>query len=294
MRTSKAIVWLSSLIAVLALVAAGTGLFWQDAGSSFSFTTLRGETVQMYGRGLYRYDSLFTGAGYKGQDATTLFLGIPLLVLLTLLYRRGSPRAGLLLTGVLAYFVYVYVSMAFNAAYNNLFLVYVALFSASFFAFVLAFSSIDLQALSPAVLTRLPRRGPALFMFAAGAVTLVVWLGPLVGSLIQGRPPDLLGTYTTMVTDALDLAIITPATIVSCALILRRAPLGYRIAIPLLGIIVMLVPVIAVGTVSQMSAGVSFSTGEIIGPISGFGTLGLVAIWVTVAILRQIPNSVPS
>ena len=120
MRTPKAIVWLSPLISVLALVAAGTGLFWQDAGSSFSFTTLRGETVQMYGQGLYRYDSLFTGAGYKGQDATTLFLGIPLLVLLTLLYRRGSPRAGLLLTGVLAYFVYVYVSMAFNAAYNNL------------------------------------------------------------------------------------------------------------------------------------------------------------------------------
>jgi len=294
MITSKAIVWLSSLISVLALVAAGTGLFWQDAGSSFSFTTLRGETVQMYGRGLYRYDSLFAGANYKGQDATTLFLGIPLLVLLTLLYRRGSPRVGLLLTGVLAYFLYVYASMAFNAAYNNLFLVYVALFSASFFAFVLAFTAVDLQALPSEVLTRLPRRGPALFMFAAGAVTLVVWLGPLVSALIQGRPPELLGTYTTMVTHALDLGIITPATIISGTLILRRTPLGYRIALALLGIIVMLVPVIAVGTVSQASAGVSFTAGEIIGPISGFGTLGLFAIWVMVAILRKIPNSVLS
>jgi hypothetical protein len=43
MKTSKAVVWLSSLIVVLALVAAGIGLFWQDGGHSFSFTTLRGQ-----------------------------------------------------------------------------------------------------------------------------------------------------------------------------------------------------------------------------------------------------------
>ena len=55
---------------------------------------------------------------YKSQDAVTLILGIPLLVLLTLFYRRGSLRGGLL-TGMLAYFLYVYVSMAFNAAYKH-------------------------------------------------------------------------------------------------------------------------------------------------------------------------------
>jgi hypothetical protein len=42
MNTSKAIVWLSALIAVLALVAVGIGLFYQNGGSSFSFTTLHG------------------------------------------------------------------------------------------------------------------------------------------------------------------------------------------------------------------------------------------------------------
>lgn len=31
MKTSNAVVWLSSLIAVLALVAAGAGLFWRVA-----------------------------------------------------------------------------------------------------------------------------------------------------------------------------------------------------------------------------------------------------------------------
>jgi hypothetical protein len=292
MRRSDVVVILSALIGVLALVAAGAGLFWPGGGSSFAYKTPRGETVTLHGRGLYRYDSLFTAAGYKGQDAATLCLAIPLLVVSTWFYRRGSLRGALLLTGVLAWFLYVYLSMAFGAAYNSLFLAYVALFSASFFALVALITSIDVAALPAPVLGRLPRSGPAIFMFAGGVVTLFVWLGPLAGGLVAGRPPDLLGHYTTMVTDAIDLAVITPATFVTGALILRRNAVGYLLAFPLLGLIVMLLPAIALMTVFQVQAGVSFTPGEIVGPIAGFAVLGLFAIWVAVAILRRMPVSV--
>lgn len=292
-RPSNAVVGLAALIAVLALVAAGVGLFWQDGGRPFTFTTLRGQAVQIYGQGLYRYDTLFSGAAYRATDAVLLVLGIPLLIVSALLYRRGSLHGGLLLTGALGYFLYNYASMALNAAYNSLFLVYVALFSASLFAFVLAFTSIDLQALPSYFSAGLPRRGPALFMFAGGLTTLFVWLEPLISAMIQGRPPKLLDSYATMVTYALDLAIITPATFLAGMLILRRAPLGYLIAFPLLGIIVMLAPGIAASTVSQLSAGVSFTPGEIVGPIAGFAGLGLVAIWLVIALLRNISDSAP-
>lgn len=57
MKTSNVVVWLSSLIVVLALVAASIGLFWQDGGSSFTFTTIRGDTISIAGQGLYRYDT---------------------------------------------------------------------------------------------------------------------------------------------------------------------------------------------------------------------------------------------
>jgi hypothetical protein len=86
MKTSNVVVGLSALIAVLALVAAGTGLLYGDGGSPFTFTSLRGQPVEIYGQGLYRYDTLFQGAGNKGTDMVTLFLGIPLLVLSVLLY----------------------------------------------------------------------------------------------------------------------------------------------------------------------------------------------------------------
>ncbi len=92
MKPSRIVVGLAALIAALALIAAGSGLFWQAAGSPFMFTTLRGQTVEMYGRGLYRFDTRFMGAGNRGTDAVTLVLGIPLLIVATLRYRRGSTR----------------------------------------------------------------------------------------------------------------------------------------------------------------------------------------------------------
>ena len=295
MKASNSVLWLSSLIALLALIAASVGLFWQDGSGSFSFTTLRGQSAEIYGQGLYRYDTLFVAAGNRGTDMVTLFLGIPLLVLSTLLYRRGSLRGGLVLTGALTWFLYVDASYALGAvAYNDLFLVYVTLFSASLFAFVLALTSIDLQILPSYFSSRMPRRGPAIFMFASGLLTLFVWLIEPITALIQGRPPEHLGPYSTLFTNAVDMAIIVPAAFVAGGLILGRKPLGYVISVPLLVLEAMLAPLIVAQTVSQVRAGVSFTPGEMVGPIAGFAVLGLLAIWMIVAIVRNISEPATS
>jgi hypothetical protein len=143
MRQQYALYWLVPLVVMLALVAAGVGLFYQEGGSSFAFTTVRGETVQIWGQGWYKFDSPIAALSFIAADLITLFLGIPLLVLSSLLYRRNSVRGGLLLTGALAYLLYNYTSVGFGAAYNDLFLVYVILFSASLFGLVLALSAFD-------------------------------------------------------------------------------------------------------------------------------------------------------
>jgi hypothetical protein len=295
MRTSNAVVGLSALIAVLALVAAGIGLFYGDGGSPFTFTSLRGQPVEIYGQGLYRYDTLFQGAGNKGTDMVTLFLGIPLLVLSVLLYRRGSLRGGLLLMGALTWFLYTYASYALGpVAYNDLFLLYVALFSASLFALVLTFRSFDVRALPARFSARLPRRGLAIFMFVSAFVTLVVWLVAPTTALLQGEPPERLDTYTTLFTNALDLAIIVPIVFLAGVLILRRDPLGYVIAFPLLVLEAFLAPMIAAQTVSQLRARVTFPPGQIVGPIGGFATIAVVAIWVIVILLRNVSDPATS
>lgn len=281
---------LSVAIALLALVAASLGLFWQDGSSPGLFTTVYGQTVSLYGQGLYRYDTVFSGAGGRGTDAVTLLLGIPLLLIALWRYRQGSLRGTLLLVGVLFYFLYVYAGFALGTVtFNPLFLLYVGLFSASFFAFVLAFTTINLRHLAGHFSPHFPRRAPAIFMIVSGLFTLVIWLSPLLIGLGQGQPPETLGTYYTgRVTDALDLAIIAPSALIAAGLILRHAPLGYLMALSLLMLEMMLLPLIVAQTAFQVAAGVSFAAGEILGPILGFATLGLSALWVTYNILRHI------
>ena len=133
MKLQSALTWLVPIIAVLALFAAGIGLFYPNEGSTFSFTAVRGDTVQIWGQGWYRYDTPIGALSFKAGDLITLFLAIPALVVSFVLYRRGSLRGGLVLTGALSYFLYTYISLGFGATYNNLFLVYVLIFSASLF-----------------------------------------------------------------------------------------------------------------------------------------------------------------
>ncbi|MCB0110728.1 MAG: hypothetical protein KDE53_32640, partial [Caldilineaceae bacterium] len=287
MKSEKMVVWLSWLIVVLALIAVGAAFSWPNDGAPFTVTSLRGQVVQIYGHGLYGYDTRFTGAANRGNDVVTLVLGIPLLIYATLLYRRGSLRGALLLLGTLVYFLYLYSSYALGVAFNPLFPVYIALFSASLFAFVLLFAAIDRRLLADHLAPDLPRRAIAIFMVVSGLATLVIWLVPLLNDLALNQLPASSGTYSTKITDVLDLGIITPVTLIAGVLIWRRNPVGYLIAFSLLVLEIMLTPMIAAQTVSQLVAGITFTPAEILGPMAGFATLGLFALWVMVVLWRK-------
>jgi hypothetical protein len=280
---------LAWLVAATALVAAAVGLFWEGSGASTAYTTLRGETVETYGRGIYAADTLFRGAGFRGSDALTLFVGVPFLLVAVALYRRGSVRGTFLLAGALAYFLYTYASVALGAAYNDLFLLYVAVFSAALFAFVVLLRAVDVGEVD---WSRMPRRSIGIFMLASGVLTAAIWLllTDLLPAVIEGRTPELEG-YTTLVTHVLDLGIVVPSVFVAGVLILRRSPLGYLFAIPLLVVEASLLPMIATQTASQVEAGVSFTSAEIIGPIASFCVFGALAVWFLVAALRRMPGS---
>src|SRR5690606_13378375 len=125
-------------------------------------------------------------------------------------------------------------------------------------------------------------------MIVSGLLTLYVWAAPLCEGLLQNRTPDRLDSYTTFVTVALDLAIITPSVLLSGVLILQRKPFGYLVAFPLLTLLVMLLPTIILNTVLQIAAGINFTIPEIVGPITGFAVLGTIAVWIVAMILRMV------
>lgn len=287
MKISNALVWLVALIVVLSVIASGVGLFYQDSGAPFSYTNPRDETVELYGQGLYRYEILRDGVGFKGMDIFVLVVAIPLLIVATWFYARGSLRGGLVLTGTLAYFLYNAASMTFGYAYNNLFLVYTALLTTTLFATGLACTSFDLQTFANYFSERLPRRGIAIFLFAVGVSLILVWaVMDILPALLAGTAPPL-NNDTTLPTHALDMGIIAPLAILAGVLILKRAPLGYLLA----SLLLIVSAVLGAGVLALSAAQVLSNTltlAQTLTFVVPFLILTAFALWLSIWLLREV------
>lgn len=283
MKTSAIVIKLTYPILLLALLAAGAGIFWQRPGAPSEITTLRGETFELFGRGLYRYDTVSYAAQAIGQDAATLLVGIPLLFLGLLLARKGSLRGELLLAGGLGYMLYTYTSYSFLSAYNEFFLVYVALFSLSLFAFILALSGMDTERVARSVSGGMPRRGIAAFLLLAAFLTLA-WLGRILPPLLAGTPPTGLEAYTTLVIQALDLGIVVPVSIVTAILLWQKKPWGYTLTSVLLVKALMMGTALIAMIIGMAVAGVELGVVEAV----IFTGISLAAIAFTALLFRNI------
>lgn len=286
--TSATLIRLTVLVGALALITAAAGLFWPGTGQPFVFTTVRGQEALIHGQGLYRYDTLFSAAAFKGGDLVTLVVALPLLALATLHYRRGSLRGAFLLAGMLSFFLYNSASLAFSAAFNPLFLVYVAIFSASLFAFICALTAIDRQVLPAHIAPGVPQHAIAIFLCVAGVGTALVWLMELIEPLRNGTLPAGIASSTTPFTHGLDIGVIMPAAIAGAVLVLRRDPLGYVLAFPVLCLCALIGLVVLAQTGMQLSMGVELSTGQIVGIAGTFLALSLVACGLLFAFFGKI------
>jgi hypothetical protein len=290
MKKHSALNWLIPLIAIFAFV--GAGLFWKTEGSSYTFTTLYGETAQIYGRGLYAHDTIFSAGASQGADVVALFVVLPLLIISFILYRRGSIRGGMLLASALAYYLYYGASLGLIVAYNNLYLVYLALFSVSFFAFVLSFTMFDLPTLPDRISSRLPRRGMAIFMFVVGIGMAFIWLSDVIHAFLTGGVPEALGVNISLITYTIDVGIIAPAALLAGYQLLKGVPLGYLMTGVLTILLALVGAMVIAQTVMQLNIGVELSVGQVIGMISTWIVMGGIAVWLSIVFLQNLSNSV--
>jgi hypothetical protein len=228
MKYQNTLKWLIPLVFVLTLVATLAGL-WPAEGTPYPLTTFRGEQVTLNARGLYYWDTVSSAAQMQANDLVMLVFGLPLLAISFWLSLHNSLRGRLLLAGTLGFILYTYITMCFGAAYNPLFLVYVALFSLSLFALVLVMMSFDVASLPAHFSAQLPRGWIAALLFFAAGFLLLAWFGRIAATYPAGAIPALENT-TSMFIQAMDLAIVVPLCILSGILLLRRHPWGYLLA----------------------------------------------------------------
>lgn len=289
MKHRRSISFLTLIVIALSIVASAAGLFSgsrvEIEGKAPVYTSIRGEQIELYGSGIYKDDSLSAASQAIAQDGVTLFVGVPLLLISLLMSLRGRSRGRLLLAGMLGYFTYTYGSYSFMAMYNNLFLVYVMLFSAGLFAFILVFRSLERDGVSFS--TQLPARSIGFILLLIAFLIIMLWLGRIAGAWQQGAMPEGLEHYSTLVIQAMDLAVLLPVMVLTGVLLIRRQSFGYLLAAVVLVKTATLLTSISSMIIGMLRAGVHVSMAELI----LFPVFNLLVIGCLILVLRNTQES---
>jgi hypothetical protein len=184
----------------------------------------------LYGQhGLYRPDPR-TLPTFLAQDALTLFVGLPLLLIALWQARRGSLRALLLWMAVLFYFAYSYSYYLLSPEFNVLYLGYIAIVSMSGYSLLYLLLSADAVVIKRRFSPATPVRLAGGFLAFMSVLMGMKWVTAILSSLTGGPPPTQvdLGVYP------MDLAIAFPAMFLGGVWLWRRDPLGFVVGTLLL------------------------------------------------------------
>ncbi|MFD3001932.1 hypothetical protein ACFS7Z_16280 [Pontibacter toksunensis] len=287
MRHAKTITVLVLLISLLALAATATGIFTEEGPGAYAYTSIRGQEVLIYGKGLYQHMSAEVAPQGIAQDVVTLFIGIPLLLLSLVLSRRGSLAGSYLLTGTIGYFLVTYLFYTVMGMYNALFLVYVALLAASFFGFILALRSLPSANTNTYFHAHTPVKLAGGFLMIAAVAIGLLWLSIIVPPLADGVVVPLqVEHYTTLVVQGLDLGILLPAAFVAGRLLVHKYDAGYLLAPVYLVFLSILMTALTAKVIAMALLGYNVFPVVIIIPL-----FNLTAIMCAVLLLRSINKS---
>jgi hypothetical protein len=262
----KKVVYINSIfIAVLAGIATLSGLFW---------------------KGLYKHETISMAAQAMGQDLITLIIGIPVLMGSLYLIQKNSLKGRLIWMGTLFYFLYSYASMSFLASYNQLFLVYVALFSLSLYTFIYGLLSLNVKTIKESIIPGKTSKIAGAFLIFSGAMVALMWVKMVVDSLLTGIAPAALEGYTTLVIQALDIGVVFPATLLAGILILKGKSWGYA----LVSILLIKASLMGTAILSMIffmaQNGVSPATGQVI----FFAIITVAGILISISFYSKINN----
>ncbi|HYF92486.1 MAG TPA: hypothetical protein VD969_09560 [Symbiobacteriaceae bacterium] len=197
---------LTVLLVILTAVAAAAGLFIP---------------------GVYR-DNDWVAPQNRGFDLCTLVL-LPVISVTLIFVRRGSARASMILAGMLGYVFYTYTGGVFAYAFNQFYLVYLAIFSLSIAALVAIAAGVDAEALKRKFDASTPH-GPVVGYLSLMAFLLsLLWLSRVIPALLAGTvPEDVIKTGApTSFVFTMDLGLVVPLTALAAVWLWRRKAWGY-------------------------------------------------------------------
>ncbi len=225
--------------------------------------------LQVFWPGIYSHEIHPSAAGALASDLVDLCAILPLLVVTTVLARRGSLRALLAWIGTLGFLTYNFVIYAFDVHFNAMFLAYCAVLSLSFYGLMGVREFLVPGEIAKVYRHGAPRISIAVVFLLLAVLTAMHEVKDIVSAIHAGQVPVTIagnGQLTDPI-HVLDLCFLLPAMVIAAVMLLRRKEMGFTLA-PVLCVMLILISieVIAIvavsvkkGLMSDWSPAVSFA-----------------------------------
>lgn len=275
--------YLAVVTMILMVITSLTGILSLNFNYAYDFINQYGHNVKIYGYGIYAFDSYFQAPISIGTDICILFILVPMFLFAYINYaKKKDMTSELKLISVYAVACYYGGSIAFGISYNQLFLVYVALFSCSLFGMFMHIKNLSLQ--KSVTVTR----GARIFLALSGIALIVAWLPDVIPAMFKGTTISLIGIYTTNVTYVIDMGIISVLCFVTIYLLKKREPLGTIILACILKLCIIVGIMMVPQTICQMLSGAIIPLPALITKSFSFVILGGFAIYYDLKLYKNL------
>jgi hypothetical protein len=217
----------------------------------------------------------------QGQDAVTLFLAVPLLLVAMRWLWQGQMRGTIVAAGTLAYTSYVYIIYAYGGVANGLYFAYVASLGLSVYGLIAVLVQAQTAQLPPDAADRIPRRAIAIFNWTISALLVVVWGGLATSAIVTRVPSE---ANLILVTD---LAFVIPALVLAGIWLWQRQVWGVLLSAALLVMLVVLMLSITAGQIMKFAQGFEPAWG-LVGLFGGIAVGALILTGLTFRSLSKI------
>ena len=278
---NKTLIVLNKVTILLVLVVTITGILSFDSGQSYYAMNQYGESIRIWGSGIYSHDSFFKAPIHIGTDFTVLFVVVPLaLYSFTKFRKEQSVERYIQNFGYISLLLYYSACLAFGVTYNRLHLVYILLFSTCLFSvnILLAFFYKKENEENRGV-NSFFTKGMKVFLVLSGFSLFVAWLPDIIPTLIKDSPLALIEVYTTEPTYVLDMGIISPLMFITYYLCKKEKFIGYVLFRMILIVCLIIGIMLPVQTVFQMLAGIDLPIPALITKVFIFIILAAFALY---------------
>ena len=266
---------------LLVLVVTITGILSFDPGQSYYAMNQYGESIRIWGSGIYSHDSFFKAPIHIGTDFTVLFVVVPLaLYSFTKFRKEQSVERYIQNFGYISLLLYYSACLAFGVTYNRLHLVYILLFSTCLFSvnILLAFFYKTENEENRGV-NSFFTKGMKIFLILSGFSLFVAWLPDIIPTLIKDSPLALIEVYTTEPTYVFDMGVISPLMFITYYLCKKEKFIGYVLFRMILIVCLVIGIMLPVQTIFQILAGIELPIPALITKVFIFIILASFALY---------------